>query len=94
MRPRKQQIGRGERVANKSLVGQMMAICPPGEGAFATNLPQAETGQVRDWRNSAGYREPIFCGKNGHERPFLDAIICQLIDIVVVTAERFELSTY
>jgi len=42
---------------------------------FATNLPQAQTDRFRQWRISAGYSGPVFCGKNGPEGPFVTVII-------------------
>lgn len=35
----------------------------------ATNLPQAQTGQFRLSRVSAGFRGPFFCGKTGLKEP-------------------------
>jgi hypothetical protein len=37
---------------------------------FATNLPQGISDKSGQWRISAGYSGPVFCGKIGPEGPF------------------------
>jgi len=45
-----------------------------GRSFFATNLPQGNSEGFREWRISAGYSGPKFCGKNGPEGSFVSVV--------------------